>query len=86
MGSIKGKFIKGQAGSLIFREYRGTQIVQGKPKIIKSHRTEGTKKSATTFGKASKLAAGGYICGKFYDGTMIYRFNAEILRCLNIYV
>ncbi len=88
MGSIKGKFIKGTVGSVVYREYRGTQIVQGKPKVIKSHRTEGTKKAAKTFGKASKLAGGirwglGYICGKFYDGTMIYRLNSEVLRCLN---
>lgn len=88
MGTIKGKFIKGQVGSVVYREYRGSQIIQGRPKVIKSHRTEGTKKAATTFGKASKLAGGirwglGYICGKFYDGTMIYRFNTEILRCLN---
>lgn len=88
MGVIKGKFIKGAVGSVVFREYRGSQIIQGNPKIIKGHRTEGTKKAAKTFGKASKLAGGirwglGYICHKFYDGTMIYRFNAEILRCLN---
>lgn len=88
MGTIKGKFIKGAAGSVIFREYRGVQIVQGKPRIIKSHRTEGTKKAAKTFGKASKLAHGirwglGYICEKFYDGTMIYRLNSEVLRCLS---
>ncbi|TCC90212.1 hypothetical protein EZ428_13100 [Pedobacter frigiditerrae] len=87
MGTIKGKFIKGKAGSLVFREYRGTQVVSGLPKVIKSHRTEGTKKAATLFGKSSKLAGGirrglGYICGKFYDGTMIYRSNTEILRCL----
>lgn len=88
MGTIKGKFIKGKAGSLVYREYRGKQIIQGIPKAIKGHQSEGTKKAATTFAKASKLASGirwglGYICGKFYDGTMIYRFNSEILRCLN---
>ena len=87
MGTIKGKFIKGKAGSLVFREYRGSQIVSGMPKVISSHRTEGTKKAATLFGKSSKLAGGirwglAHICGKFYDGTMIYRFNAEVLRCL----
>lgn len=88
MGSIKGKFIKGLVGSVIFREYRGMQIVQGLPEIRKSKRTEGTKNAANVFGKASQLAYGirrglGHICGKFYDGTMIYRFNAEVLRCLN---
>lgn len=88
MGTIKGKLIKGKAGSLVFREYRGKQIVQGIPEVIQSHRTEGTKKAASLFGKSSKLASGirwglGHICAKFYDGTMIYRFNAEILRCLN---
>lgn len=88
MGTIKGKFIKGVAGSLVFREYRGLQIVQGKPRVSKSHRTEGTKNAATTFGKASKLAGGirtglSHVCEKFYDGTMSYRLNAEVLRCLN---
>lgn len=87
MGTIKGKFIKGKAGSLVFREYRGSQVVSGMPKVIKGHRTEGTKKAATLFGKSSKLAGGirwglAHVCGKFYDGTMIYRSNAEILRCL----
>ena len=87
MGTLKGKFIKGQVGNLVYREYQGKQIVQSAPDTPKSHRTEGTKKSAALFGKASKLAGGlrwglGYICGKFYDGTMIYRLNAEILRCL----
>ena len=87
MGIIKGKFIKGKAGSVVYREYRDKQVVQGMPKVHKSHRTEGTKKAAKTFGKASKLAGGirwglAYICGKFYDGTMIYRLNTEILRCL----
>jgi hypothetical protein len=88
MGTIKGKFIKGKAGSLVYREYRGKQIVQGIPDVIKTHRTEGTKKAAKIFGKASKLAGGirwglAYACANFYDGTMIYRFNTEILRCLN---
>jgi hypothetical protein len=87
MATIKGKFIKGKAGSHVYREYRGQQLIQGLPEVIKSHRTEGTKKAATFFGKASKLAGGirwglAYISFKFYDGTMIYRFNTEILRCL----
>lgn len=87
MATIKGKFIKGKAGSLVFREYRKTQIVSGIPEVIPSHRTEGTKKAATLFGKSSKLAGGirwglAHICGKLYDGTMIYRHNTEILRCL----
>jgi hypothetical protein len=88
MGTVKGKFIKGKVGSVIYREYRGSQLIQGIPKKIKSHLTEGTKNAAKTFGKASKLARGMrwsllYVCHKFYDGTMIYRLNAEILRCIN---
>ncbi len=87
MAIIKGKFIKGKAGSLIYREYRNAQVVQGIGEVKPSHRTEGTKKAATLFGKSSKLAGGirwglAHLCGKFYDGTMIYRFNTEVLRCL----
>ncbi len=87
MATMKGKFIRGKAGSLVYRELLGQQIIQGLPRVSKGKRTEGTKNSATLFGKASKLAGGlrwglGYICGKFYDGTMIYRLNTEILRCL----
>lgn len=88
MGTIKGKFIKGLVGTAIFREYRGKQVVQGTPQILESNRTVGTKNAATVFGKASQLASGirrglTQICGKYYDGTMIYRLNAEVLRCLN---
>ncbi|SFH25184.1 hypothetical protein [Pedobacter insulae] len=88
MANISGKFIKGQVANLVYRDYRGKQIVQGKPHVRKSHLTEGTKKAADIFGKSSRLAAGlrralAYVCFKLYDGTMIYRLNAEILRCLN---
>lgn len=88
MGIVRGKFVKGKVGSDVYREYRGLQLIQSTPTIIKSHRTEGTKNAAKIFGKASKLASGvrlalGYVCDKFYDGTMIYRLNAEILHCLN---
>lgn len=88
MATIGGKFIHGLVNNLLYREYRGKQIVQSMPDTSKNHRTAGTKKAAKVFGRASKLAFHirvglSWATGRFYDGTMIYRFNTEILHCLN---
>jgi hypothetical protein len=88
MARVEGKFLKGSIGNYVHRELNGQQIVQAAPRTLKSHRTVGTVQAATTFGHASKLASElrwglVHICGNFYNGTMIYRLNAEVLRCLN---
>ena len=88
MAKLKGKIIKGQVNNMVYREYRGEQIVQSVPRTKKKNRTEGTKKAATVFGKATKLAAQiraglHHTTARYYDGTMIYRLSAETLHCLN---
>jgi len=89
MATIKGKFIHGALGGMVYRDYRGTQIVQSMPVIRKKKRTAGTINAAHVFGKASRLAYTvrfglDHICHKWYDSTMNYRLNSEILRCLTI--
>lgn len=88
MAKLKGKIIKGKVNDMVYREYRGEQIIQSMPTIKKKNRTEGTKKAATVFGKATKLAAEirvglDHTSVRFYDGKMIYRLCAEVLHCLN---
>lgn len=88
MARIGGKFIRGLMNDVVYREYRGQQILQSKPHTPKQHRTEGTEKAATVFGKASKLAAEirvglHHISTRFCDGKMNYRLSAEILHSLN---
>ncbi|MES2416613.1 MAG: hypothetical protein V4541_00410 [Bacteroidota bacterium] len=88
MANSDGKFMRGLINNLLYREYRGKQIIQSKPQMRKNHRTAGTIKAAKVFGKASKLACKirvglSWTTGKFYDGTMIFRLNTEILHCLN---
>ncbi len=88
MAKLKGKIIKGQVNGMVYREYRGEQIIQSAPLIKKKNRTEGTKKAATVFGKATKLAAEirvglDHTTVRFYDGTMIFRLCTEVLHCLN---
>ncbi len=88
MAKLKGKIIKGLVNNMVYREYRGEQVIQSAPNTKKKNRTEGTKKAASVFGKASKLAAEvraglDHTTTQFYDGKMIYRLSAEILHCLN---
>lgn len=54
MARAKGKFIVRPIGAHIYRIDEGKQIVQIKPYQV--HQTEATKRSASLFGKASKLA------------------------------
>lgn len=88
MAKLKGKIIRGLVNNMVYREYRGEQIIQSAPHIKKKKRTEGTKKAAGVFGKASKLAAEirvglDHTTVRYYDGKMIYRLSAEVLHCLN---
>lgn len=87
MANMEGKFVRGIVGKQVYRVYRGKQVVQSLPNTNPKKRTEGTKKAASLFGKSSAFAS--YIrdkmyaaTGDFHDGTMVARFNAEILYCL----
>lgn len=89
MATIKGKFIHGTIGNTVYRNYRGTQILQSKPEMDKRNRTDATVNAAKTFGKASKLSYAirfglQHISLKWHDSTMNFRLNSEILRCLSI--
>lgn len=87
MAIFDGKFIKGTAGAVVYKKYRSLQVVQGKSKKKKIKRTVATKKAAVGFGIASNLACTfrddlSAIISGFYDGTMIYRLNTEVLYSL----
>ena len=76
--------VHGTAGSVIFREYRGKNIIQGKAKAFMQ--TEKTIRSATEFGLSSSAAAvirtafePAYF---FKDGTAAYRSTQTVYRSI----
>jgi hypothetical protein len=80
-------FYRGTLGPVAFKEVGGRQMMVSKvaPGVIKQ--TPGTKKSANTFGMASRL--GGNLrhiyqhdLNGYYDGGMVSRLNAEINKSL----
>ncbi|EOR93035.1 hypothetical protein ADIARSV_3801 [Arcticibacter svalbardensis MN12-7] len=85
MASIDKKgMLHGTAGSVIYREYRGKNIIQGKAKAFRQ--TEKTIRSATEFGLSSSAAAvirtafePAYF---FKDGTAVYRSTQMVYRSL----
>ncbi|WP_069659708.1 hypothetical protein [Arcticibacter eurypsychrophilus] len=85
MASIDKKgMVHGTAGSVIYREYRGKNIIQGKAKAFKQ--TEKTIRSATEFGLSSSAAAvirtafePAYF---FKDGTAAYRSTQLVYRSI----
>ncbi|MBB5437822.1 hypothetical protein HDC92_001496 [Pedobacter sp. AK017] len=83
MAKFDGKFFKGTVGPVVYKQYRGMQLVTAKSRLKKSGQTEKTKKAALAFGLTSSLAADmrknlGNIITDFYDGTMIYRFKTDV--------
>ena len=76
--------VHGTAGSVIYREYRGKNIIQGKAKAFKQ--TERTIRSASEFGLSSSAA--GVIRTAFEpayffkDGTAAYRSTQMVYRSL----
>ena len=85
MATIDQKgMVHGTAGSVIYREYRGKNIIQGKAKAFKQ--TEKTIRSATEFGLSSSAAAvirtafePAYF---FKDGTAAYRSTQQVYRSI----
>ena len=80
----KRGIVHGTAGSVIYREYRGKNIIQGKAKAFKQ--TEKTIQSASEFGLSSSAAAvirtafqPAYI---FKDGTAAYRSTQQVYRSI----
>ncbi|WP_069657965.1 hypothetical protein [Arcticibacter eurypsychrophilus] len=85
MATIDNKgMVHGTAGSVIYRAYRGKNIIQGKAKTFKQ--TEKTIRSATEFGLSSSAAAvirtafePAYF---FKDGTAAYRSTQLVYRSI----
>ena len=85
MATIDKKgIVHGTAGSVIYREYRGKNVIQGKAKAFKQ--TEKTIRSATEFGLSSSSAAvirtafePAYF---FKDGTAAYRSTQLVYRSI----
>ena len=77
-------FLKGGIGELVFRNFRGKQVIQAKPK--KSTPTAGSVGSSLEFGlcsasaKVMREAFGAVVSG--YDGAMINRFNGVVRNSL----
>ncbi|EOR94918.1 hypothetical protein ADIARSV_1879 [Arcticibacter svalbardensis MN12-7] len=80
----KKGMVHGTAGSVIYREYRGKTIIQGKAKAFKQ--TEKTKRSATEFGISSSAAAvirAAFEPAYFFkDGTAAYRSTQMVYRSI----
>ncbi|MDR6782327.1 hypothetical protein ABIE26_001185 [Pedobacter africanus] len=88
MASLDGKFIKGTAGSVVYKKYRNKQIVTSKPEFSPGSQTEATKLAAASFGLAVKLAKHirhnlDPVVTEFFDGPMVNRFNSELIYVLN---
>jgi len=86
MAVVKGKFIIGAVGPVIYKIYRGQQVITGKARGTVKISAE-TIKSATTFGKASSFATQlrrsvSQIVTSNYDGTMPHRLTRDIVRIL----
>ena len=80
----KRGMVHGTAGSVIYREYRGKNIIQGKAKTFKQ--TEQTIRSATEFGLSSSAASviraafePAYL---FKDGTAAYRSTQLVYKSM----
>lgn len=83
MAKFDGRFFKGMVGPVVYKQYRGMQLVTAKSRLSLSGQTTNTKKAAAAFGLTSSLAADlrknlcNIVTG-FYDGTMVYRFKTAV--------
>lgn len=68
--------VRGTAGSVIYRMYRGKNIVQGISRKIKQ--SEGSIRSSTGFGLSSSSAA---VIRRAFQPAFIYRDGAAPSRC-----
>ncbi|HWW43175.1 hypothetical protein [Pedobacter sp.] len=88
MARLDGKFIKGTAGSVVYKRYLDLQVVQSRPKFTPGSQTKETKRAAAEFGVASKLSMNvrhnlSSIVTDFFDGRMVNRMNSEVVYILN---
>jgi len=86
MAIFDGKFIRGIAGEVIFKQRGKQQVMQGKSKKKQIDMTKATFDAAFIFGRASTLAScirnGAYKITRFTDGAMISRFTGECNQVL----
>lgn len=84
MARLDGRFIKGTAGPVVYKNYRDLQVVQSKPEFSPGSQTKKTKLAASSFGLAAKLAMNirkklDPIIGEFFDGPMVNRMNSDAI-------
>lgn len=76
--------LRGRVGNMVYREWKGLNIVQSRPRPFKQ--TVGTKAAAAEFGMASSTAASiRRAMWRFYqhnDSNMINRLNRSVLKCI----
>ncbi|MGX5688685.1 hypothetical protein [Arcticibacter tournemirensis] len=77
--------IHGTAGSVVYRSYRGMNIVQGRPRRFKQ--TQASQEAAGEFGlisQASKILREAFrpFYHHFYDGGMVNRMTAAVSRAI----
>ncbi|KAA8483380.1 hypothetical protein BDE36_2695 [Arcticibacter tournemirensis] len=77
--------IHGTAGSVVYRSYRGMNIVQGRPRRFKQ--TQASQEAAGEFGlisQASKILREAFrpFYHHFYDGGMVNRMTAAVSRSI----
>ena len=82
MATLKGKYLSGIVGNVVYKPWRAIQVVQSKPAPQSIKQTKATKKAAGHFGKSSALARDiremfGFLIHEFYDGPMIERLVSE---------
>jgi hypothetical protein len=83
MAKFDGKFLTGIVGPVVYKKYRGMQLVTAKSRLTLERQTPNTHKAAAIFGLTSSLAADmrrnvGKVVTDFYDGTMVYRFKTAV--------
>ncbi len=80
MAKVNSKgMVSGMAGSLVYRNYRGINIIQGKPRKFKQ--TEGSIRAATEFGLSSSTA--GVIRSAFMP-SYLHRDGEAAARCTQL--
>src|SRR5690606_16602418 len=71
--------VSGTAGSVIYRNYRGMNIIQGKPR--KFEQTEDSIKAATEFGLSSSTAG---VIRSAFEPAYLHRDGEAAARCTQL--
>ena len=80
MAKVKSKgMVSGTAGSVVYRNYRGMNIIQGKPRKFKQ--TEGSIKAATEFGLSSSTAG---VIRSAFEPAYLHRDGEAAARCTQL--